>query len=57
MNDINSFCAGAGAGVHLEHKKIYYDILQKTMEQLLKYCERDTLAMVKLWQELVRVSK
>ncbi|MCH5162657.1 MAG: DUF2779 domain-containing protein [Clostridiales bacterium] len=26
-------------------------------EQLLKYCERDTFAMVKLWQELVRVSK
>lgn len=30
---------------------------QKTRKQLLKYCELDTLAMVKLWQELVRVSK
>lgn len=30
---------------------------KKVREQLLKYCERDTLAMVKLWQELLRVSK
>lgn len=30
---------------------------QKAREQLLKYCELDTFAMVKLWQELVRVTK
>lgn len=30
---------------------------QMAREQLLRYCERDTLAMVKLWQELIRVSK
>lgn len=30
---------------------------EKARVQLLKYCERDTLAMVKLWQELIRVSR
>lgn len=30
---------------------------QRAREQLLKYCERDTEAMVLLWQELVKVSK
>lgn len=30
---------------------------RKTRKQLLEYCKRDTMAMVKLWQELVRVSK
>lgn len=30
---------------------------QKVRKQLLEYCKRDTLAMVKLWQELIRVSK
>lgn len=30
---------------------------QKTRRNLLKYCELDTFAMVKVWQELVRVSK
>ncbi|MGN0804169.1 MAG: DUF2779 domain-containing protein, partial [Candidatus Coproplasma sp.] len=30
---------------------------QKAREQLLKYCGLDTFAMVKLWQELVRVAK
>ena len=30
---------------------------QKAREQLLKYCGLDTFAMVKLWQELVRVTK
>ena len=33
----------------LEKAKIKHD--------LLKYCELDTFAMVKVWQELVRVSK
>ena len=32
------------------------DEAQKVREELLKYCERDTLAMVKLLQELVRDS-
>ena len=30
---------------------------QRTRKNLLKYCELDTFAMVKIWQELVRVSK
>ena len=30
---------------------------EKTRKNLLKYCELDTFAMVKIWQELVRVSK
>jgi hypothetical protein len=30
---------------------------KKTRQQLLAYCGLDTLAMVKLWQELVRVCK
>ncbi len=30
---------------------------EKTRYNLLKYCELDTLALVKLWQELIRVSK
>ena len=29
----------------------------KARRDLLKYCELDTYAMVKVWQELVRVSK
>lgn len=30
---------------------------ERTRKNLLKYCELDTFAMVKVWQELVRVSK
>ena len=30
---------------------------EKTRHNLLKYCELDTFAMVKVWEELVRVSK
>ena len=30
---------------------------QKTRENLLKYCELDTFALVKIWEELVRISK
>ncbi len=30
---------------------------EKARQNLLKYCELDTYAMVKVWQELVRVSK
>lgn len=30
---------------------------QITRQQLLKYCELDTFAMVKIWQELIRVAK
>ncbi len=30
---------------------------EKARHNLLKYCELDTLAMVKIWQELVRVSR
>ena len=26
-------------------------------QNLLKYCELDTLAMVKIWQELVKITK
>lgn len=30
---------------------------QKTRENLLKYCELDTFALVKIWEELIRISK
>ena len=30
---------------------------EKARKNLLKYCELDTYAMVKVWQELVRVNK
>ena len=30
---------------------------EKARHDLLKYCELDTYAMVKVWQELVRVSR
>ena len=30
---------------------------ERTRKNLLKYCELDTFAMVKVWQELVKVSK
>ena len=30
---------------------------EKARHDLLKYCELDTYAMVKVWQELVRVAK
>jgi hypothetical protein len=30
---------------------------QKARHNLLKYCELDTYAMVKVWEELVRVAE
>lgn len=30
---------------------------KKTRHNLLKYCELDTYAMVKIWEELVRVAE
>ena len=30
---------------------------ERTRKNLLKYCELDTFAMVKIWQELLRVAK
>lgn len=38
-------------------KDIAPDKAEKTRHNLLKYCELDTYAMVKLWQELVRITK
>lgn len=31
--------------------------LERTRRNLLKYCELDTLAMVKIWERLKEVSK
>ena len=33
------------------------DEAEKTRENLLKYCELDTYAMVKLWEKLLEAAK
>ena len=35
--------------------EVMYRMLEKAIHNLLKYCELDTYAMVKVWEELVRV--
>lgn len=43
--------------IFLKMKDMQPDERERTQQNLLKYCKLDTYAMVKLWQELVRVSK
>ena len=40
-----------------EIKNMPHDEAEKTRHELLEYCKLDTFAMVKLWQELVKVTK
>ena len=48
---------GEAMTVFLKIKDMSPEEQEKTRHNLLKYCELDTYAMVKVWEELVRVSK
>ena len=55
LEDIHNGSEAMNAFPAMEHMEP--EELERTRRNLLKYCELDTLAMVKIWERLKEVSK